>query len=118
MSAPLYPRSDTDIVVPDLLYISNDHKNIITKDNIQGAPDLIIEILSPSNKPYDLELKRNLYQKYAVKEYWIIDPDEEIVQIYHLSGHRYSAPIIYKSDQIIKVEVIPGLEVSLKEVFP
>lgn len=109
--------SNTDIVVPDLIYISNENKNIITRANIQGAPDLIIEILSPSNRIYDLELKRDLYEKYGVKEYWIIDPDEEMVEVYSLSGHRYPASLVYKKDQIIKAGIIPGLELALKEVF-
>ena len=70
-----------------------------------------------SNRIYDPELKRDLYEKYGVKEYWIIDPDEEMIEVYSLSGHRYSASLVYKKDQIIKAGIIPGLELALKEVF-
>ena len=111
--------SETNIVVPDLVYISKENSKIITEDNIQGSPDLIVEILSPTNRNYDKVLKKDLYEAFGVKEYWIIDPEEEIVEVYRLSAnnHRFSDPGIYKKNQCLKTDLIPALEIDLKEVF-
>ena len=65
--------SDTDVVQPDLLFVSNERGHIITPANIQGAPDLVVEILSPSTAERDRTFKRTLYAKHGVNEYWMVD---------------------------------------------
>ncbi|MEW6378176.1 MAG: Uma2 family endonuclease [bacterium] len=109
--------SDHDIVVPDLIYVSNQNKGIITEDNIQGPPDLIVEILSPSTRSYDQVLKKDLYEAFGVKEYWIIDPDKETVEIYRLSAGRFPGSEIHSRSQVLKAGIIPGLEIPLDKVF-
>jgi Uma2 family endonuclease len=116
--------SDCNIVVPDLVYISRENKGIITKANIQGSPDLIVEILSPSNKSYDRLLKKGLYEAFGVKEYWIVDLDEDTedaedtVEVYSLSSSgKFPAPEVYTRSQVLKTKLIPGLEIQLDEVF-
>ena len=66
--------SENDIVVPDLLYVSRERSPIITEKNVPGAPDLVIEILSPSTRSRDKRLKRDLYDRAGVNEYWLVDP--------------------------------------------
>ena len=66
--------SDTNVVQPDILFISNERADIITPDNVQGAPDLVVEILSPATAERDRTVKLDLYATYGVKEYWIVDP--------------------------------------------
>jgi len=111
--------SDCDIVVPDLVYVSKEHKSIITEANIQGVPDLIVEILSPSCRNYDRVLKKDLYEAFGVKEYWIIDLDEDAVEVYRLSlsSRKFLAPEVYTRTQVLKTGVIPGIEIHLDEVF-
>ena len=65
---------DGNVLQPDILYISNERKSALIKDRVEGAPDLVIEILSPSNAYYDLRQKKDVYEKYGVREYIIIDP--------------------------------------------
>ena len=65
----------SNVVQPDLLFISSTNKVEIDAEGIHGVPDLIIEILSPGNKKHDMVIKKSLYEKFGVKEYWIIDPD-------------------------------------------
>ena len=67
--------SDEDIVLPDIIYISRERYSIIRK-NIHGAPDLVVEVLSPRDAARDRELKMKLYAKYGVKEYWLADPPD------------------------------------------
>ncbi len=73
--------SETDVVQPDLLFISNERAHVITEDNVQGAPDLVVEILSPSTADRDLTVKREIYARHGVKEYWIVDTDARTVTV-------------------------------------
>ena len=65
--------SDTEVAQPDLIFVSNERAHIITEQNIRGAPDLVIEILSPSTASRDRNFKRALYERHGVKEYWMVD---------------------------------------------
>ena len=65
--------SDNEVVQPDLVFVSNERSHILTENNIRGAPDLIIEILSPSTAGRDRTFKRTLYERHGVKEYWMVD---------------------------------------------
>nr|NIR48553.1 Uma2 family endonuclease [candidate division KSB1 bacterium]NIR69031.1 Uma2 family endonuclease [candidate division KSB1 bacterium]NIS24097.1 Uma2 family endonuclease [candidate division KSB1 bacterium]NIT71016.1 Uma2 family endonuclease [candidate division KSB1 bacterium]NIU24716.1 Uma2 family endonuclease [candidate division KSB1 bacterium] len=73
--------SEENIHQPDILFIANENSQIITDKNISGAPDLIIEILSPSTAYYDLVEKKDNYEKFGVKEYWIVDPKKRRVEL-------------------------------------
>ena len=81
--------SDTDVVQPDILFVSNERSNIITEDNIRGAPDLVIEILSPSTAQRDRTLKRTLYALHGVREYWLADTDAKNVLVLTLEDGDY-----------------------------
>lgn len=80
--------SEEDVVIPNLLFITNDNKGIILEKWIDGAPDLVIEVLS-SNREHDLVRKRDLYQEYKVNEYWIIDPQEREFLLLKLEPSGY-----------------------------
>ncbi len=73
--------SNEDIVQPDILFIRKAHAFLIGEANITGAPDLVIEILSAGTRKKDIELKRKIYARFKVAEYWIVDPDAETVEI-------------------------------------
>jgi Uma2 family endonuclease len=84
----------------------------------KGTPDLIIEIMSPSSIKNDRLLKFNKYEKAAVKEYWIVEPEGKLVSVFKLGENkRYGRPEVYADEDIIKVEMFPGLEIDLKPVF-
>lgn len=98
--------SDVDVVQPDLVVVLAENR-IITQTRIRGLPDLIIEILSPSNPRHDTELKKQLYEQFAVPEYWIVDPDEYVVSRFQLDdAAKFSAAAEFK--QAITFERIPG----------
>ncbi len=106
--------SEFDLVQPDLVVLSKNN-DIITPKFINGAPDLIVEILSPSNREYDLVLKKDLYEKHGVNEYWIIDCDLKIIQKYELKNGAYADAGIFKDK--ISSGKFPGLVINLKDVF-
>jgi Uma2 family endonuclease len=88
--APLDVHFDDDeIYQPDIFFISNENKFIIQKGAIYGAPDFIVEILSPSNANYDLVEKKKIYEQRGVKEYWVVDPETKEATGFVLRNEKY-----------------------------
>ncbi|MFM9840492.1 MAG: Uma2 family endonuclease [Cyclobacteriaceae bacterium] len=86
----VYLDDHSNAVQPDLYFVSKKNKMVIYDDQPnRGVPDLVVEILSPSNNQHDLKIKKNLYEKFGVKEYWIIDPTTKEVSIYQLVGNQF-----------------------------
>jgi len=78
-----------NVYQPDILFISDERKHLIEKDGLYGAPDLIIEILTPSTAKYDLKEKKKVYEKYGVKEYWIVNPEDNNVAGFTLEKGKF-----------------------------
>ncbi len=119
--APLDVRLDgkgkksENVVQPDLMVVCDKNK---IKEQIEGAPDFVLEILSKSNRYHDLIYKMNLYQKFGVKEYWIVDIENGIILVNKLSkGNLYNFPKTYKIKEKIKSSIFKDLEISLEETF-
>ncbi|HZF12237.1 MAG TPA: Uma2 family endonuclease [Thermoanaerobaculia bacterium] len=111
--------SEYDIVQPDLLFVSNDRAHILTKANVQGAPDLVVEILSDSTRRRDETLKRHLYERFGVLEYWLVDPDSKTVRVYHRLGARFLAPQEFSAaaGDLLTTPRLPGFEIRVSEIF-
>ena len=107
--------SENDIVQPDVVFISNTRSGIVTKKNIHGAPDLVVEILSPSTAAVDRGRKRDLYERSGCAEYWIIDPSSQTIEIHEFGSPRRVR--IYKEGQSFESALFPGLTVRLSDVF-
>ena len=82
-----------DVVEPDLLYVSRDRCADILKDWVRGAPDLVVEVGSPSTCKRDETIKRTLYEREGVVEYWVADPEIDVVRAYRRSGDRFKRPV-------------------------
>ena len=109
--------SDTDVVQPDLLFISRERSGIITPANIQGAPDLIIEIRSDSTAERDETVKRRLYAERGVKEYWLVDPEAATTTVLLLEKDSYQQVGFYRQGQDLTSPTLPGFTVNLNEIF-
>ena len=114
--------SKKDIFIPDVMIICN--KGIIKNDGIHGAPDLVVEVLSPSTAQNDRGYKKDTYEKYGVKEYWLVDIKNKSIEIYLLQNEKYILDNIYSYDedeknesQKFQVSSFPELTVTLSEVF-
>jgi Uma2 family endonuclease len=106
------------VLQPDALFISTERSEIITEANIQGAPDLVVEVLSPSNIRLDTVVKRRLYAQYGVKEYWIVAPDSEHVEVFLLSADAtYPKPTLYEPGDRLTSALLPGLEISVADLL-
>ena len=106
---------DDIVVQPDILVVCDRSK--IDDKSIIGTPDLVIEILSPSNRENDTKRKPVLYQRVGVREYWIVDPFMNVVYVYILNGEKFNRSIIYREDDIVPVHVLEGCQINLSEVF-
>ena len=118
VSAPMDVRFDEgNIYQPDILYIEESRKDEIVKDFVEGAPDLIIEILSPSNAYYDLRQKKEVYEKYGVKEYIIIDPIAQNADLYLLKEGAYYLHQRSAKDEHLNSTLLKGFSINLKQLF-
>jgi len=112
--------SDFDVVEPDLLYMSNARAaEILTARHVKGSPDLIIEIGSPSTRSRDETIKRRLYERSTVAEYWVVDPDVDLVRVYRRSGDRFGRPmeLALEAGDVLTTPLVPGLELRLADIF-
>jgi Uma2 family endonuclease len=108
--------SAEDIVQPDVLVVCDSHK--VTEKNIQGAPDLVIEVLSPSTAVKDMREKKALYQRTGVREYIVIEPQENYVQRFFLTDEGiYGASDIFGAQEHLPLLSLPEIVVPLWEVF-
>jgi Uma2 family endonuclease len=102
---------------PDLIFVSNERKSIITKRGIDGAPDFIVEILSPSTARYDKGIKRSLYARTGVVELWLIDPALRQIRVYHLREDPENPIAVYSSLDTFESPIFPGLRFYGAEIF-
>ena len=109
--------SDTDVVKPDLLFISNEREDIITYSNIHGAPDLVVEILSPSTSRRDWNEKRELYAEHGVKEYVVMDPSNRIVWRMLLKDGVLEIEETYYEGDTIALSAIEGFSIAVNDIF-
>ena len=109
--------TDTDVAQPDLLFVSKEREDIITHANIQGAPDLIVEILSPSSSRRDWRDKRELYAEHGVKEYWIVDPTNRIVWVLLLKDGALVEQGAYGEGDTVTSTALEGFSVGVDEIF-
>ncbi len=109
--------SDTVVVQPDLVFVSNERAQIITHNNIQGTPDLVIEIRSPSTAEYDWTTKYKLYESYGVREYWLADPEACTVTVFVLGEDGYELAGIYTRGQTLTSPALEGFSLDLDDIF-
>jgi Uma2 family endonuclease len=112
--------SDFDVVEPDLIYFTRErYGEVVGQKNAQGPPDLAIEVLSPGTRRKDEIIKRKLYERTGIGEYWVVDPDIDIVKVYRLAGDRYErvAELALERQEAIASPLFPGLAMPLADVF-
>jgi Uma2 family endonuclease len=106
-----------NIVQPDLMFVSREHMDIVTDDNIQGAPDLVVEVLSDSTARYDRVGKMSVYAEFGVKEYWILDTNAQFLESFDLTGAHPQLVASLGGDDVFKPELFPDLEISLSDLW-
>ena len=112
--------STFDVVEPDLLYLSHERAaEVLTAQHLRGAPELVVEIGSPSTRQRDETTKRRLYERTGVSEYWFVDPELDVVRVYRREGDRFTRPIelSLEAGDTLTTPLLPGLELPLNRIF-
>ncbi|HEV2491705.1 MAG TPA: Uma2 family endonuclease [Terriglobia bacterium] len=109
--------SDYDVLEPDLLFILNEHRSII-QDWVRGAPDLVIEVLSPTTARQDRGPKLKAYARFGVPEYWIVDAEERVVEVYRLTEQGYRPAQTLRGREALTSPLLPGFALSPQDIFP
>ncbi len=109
--------TEHEVYQPDLLFVRQENRGIIQMDGVHGAPDFVIEILSPSNAYYDLRHKKDIYEKIGVREYWIVDPMERTIECYQNSAKGYEVNFPAARSGKVCSQTIPEFCVQVEDVF-
>ena len=109
--------TDIDVFQPDLIFVRKENVAKIGRDKLNVIPDLVVEVLSPSNAYYDLTHKKTIYAERGVEEYWIVDPKNETVEIFCREGNRFQSEAFFKNQDILESPMFPGFSMKLDEVF-
>jgi Uma2 family endonuclease len=108
---------DINVVQPDLLFFANDRLGHLTEAGAEGAPDLVVEVLSKRNAKLDRGPKKEVYARFGVTELWLIDPDTPQVEVYRLQEDSEVPQGTLRKHQTLTTPLFPGLEIHLEEVF-
>jgi Uma2 family endonuclease len=103
---------------PDIVFVRTERLGIVGEAYVEGTPDLLVEILSPSNWLYDRREKMQAYQEAGVAEYWIVDPRALTIEVYVLEESTYVLMGQYRIGEVAHSQVLPGFEVSVETIFP
>ena len=112
--------SEFDVVEPDILYLSNERAaEVITPQHVRGAPELIVEIASPGTRKRDETIKRRLYERSGVSEYWVVDPELDLVRVYRREreGFGRADELSVDAADILATPLLPGLSLPLTRIF-
>jgi Uma2 family endonuclease len=104
-------------VQPDLVYVANEHRAIIGERGIEGSPDLVVEILSPSTQSRDRGIKFRRYAAAGVAHYWIVDPHTRTLEAYRLGETGYGQPASYGPGTVFEPDLFPGLSIEIDSLF-
>ena len=105
------------VVQPDVLFISNARLGIVKEEAIEGAPDLVVEVLLPSTFYKDLRPKMTAYSQFGVQEYWIVDPEKQTIELHTRAGEGLQLARSFSSDDTFESPLLPGFRLAVRSIF-
>jgi Uma2 family endonuclease len=109
---------ENNVVQPDIIFISNQNLEKLTKRGFEGVPDLVVEIISPSTFYRDSYEKKDFYEKIGVKEYWLIEPANRVIEVFVLENGKYHLHSLVVEKGTAQSKILEGFEAVAKEIFP
>ena len=106
-----------EVVQPDILFVAAERASIITRPEVVGCPDLVVEVLSPGTEERDCNYKKTLYARYGAREYWIVDPDAKTLDRYVLGNNGFDAPVRLNETASFSSPLFPDLRLDCREIF-
>lgn len=110
--------SEEDVVQPDVVFVGPDRIGAVEEAHVGGAPSLVVEVSSPSTRRLELLAKRDLYERYQIPEYWLVDLDAERIEVYQLEGKGYRPPSILVRGETFRSAALPGFSVQVSDLLP
>ena len=118
LEAPIDVRLSPETVLqPDVVFVATDRLGILAQQEVEGAPDLVVEVLSPSTGAYDLTQKRRLYEEAGVREYWIVDPAEKTIEVLALTDDGYRTATRARAAGLVRSVLLDGFGLDLEPLF-
>ena len=105
------------VMQPDILFVSRERVPEVVKERIEGAPDIVVEVLSPSTFHKDLRRKMHVYSQFGVREYWIVDPEEQTMDLYHRVGEKLELARRFAVQETFQSPLLPGLQLEVRSIF-
>ena len=109
--------SDSNVLQPDVLFVTSEHLTRIEHNFVRSAPDIVVEVSSPSTRRLELVRKHEIYERFGVGEYWYVDLDADRVEIYMRSGDRFALPVMLGRQDILESPLLPGFSLSVDELL-
>jgi Uma2 family endonuclease len=109
--------SDINVVEPDVLFVTADHLDRVEEKFVRSAPDIVVEISSPSTRRLELVRKRDLYERYGVPEYWYVDLDADRVEVYRLAMGVYGSPELLTRADRLRSDILPGFSAGVADLL-
>ena len=109
--------SDINVYQPDVIFISNQRRSILTERGLEGAPDLAVEVLSPGTARVDKGSKRKVYARTGVKELWLVDPDAKLIHVYELAKDAETPAATYDEKAVFGSSLLPGMRLKAASIF-
>ncbi len=106
-----------NVCVPDIVFVSTARRHLLSKRGLEGAPDLVVEILSPSTEKRDRGIKRNVYARHGAEEYWLVSVASGAIEQYRASHGSLALARTWRPDEQIASPLLPGLAIDLTDVF-
>ncbi|CAN5153750.1 MAG: Uma2 family endonuclease [Euzebyales bacterium] len=117
-SAPLdVVFTDADVLQPDVLVLTAEHLDRIGPTHITAAPDIVVEVSSPSTRHHDLVRKRAVFERYGVPEYWFVDLEADGIAVYRHDGDRYGQPTLLGRTDSLTTPLLPGFTAGVDELL-
>jgi Uma2 family endonuclease len=113
----VYLASDT-VLEPDVVFVTAGNLSRDEERFVRDAPDLVVEVSSPSTRRLELVRKLEAFQRFGVPEYWYVDLEADRVEVYRLTGGRYAAPIVLSGESVLESPLLPGFMVSIEDLLP
>ncbi|MDP9342552.1 MAG: Uma2 family endonuclease [Actinomycetota bacterium] len=109
--------TETNVVEPDVLFVRPENVSKVERPFVRGAPDLVMEVSSPSTRRLELVRKRELYERFAVPEYWYVDLDADRVEVYRLEGAQYEPPVLLTRVETLESPQVPGFSIPVGDLL-
>ena len=110
--------SGTDVLEPDVLFVTAAHQDRVEEKFVRGAPDIVVEVSSPTTRKLELVRKRELYESYGVPEYWYVDLDADRIEVYRLGDNgRYPLPQLLGRSNTLTSSHLPGLSLAVSDIL-